>query len=161
MAESKRVIGVGELCVSNQPGDLLITYALGSCLGVTFYDPELRMGGLAHCQLPMRKGTEPRDEGRPAMYVDTGIAHLFSSLTELGACKRRLQVKVAGGCHPGDGPDLFQIGERNLTVLRKLLWKNNLLIAAADVGGSQPRTMSLETSTGRVLLSSAGQSWEL
>ena len=30
----------------------IITYALGSCIGITFYDPVTRLGALLHIMLP-------------------------------------------------------------------------------------------------------------
>jgi len=76
-----------------------------------------------------------------------------------GAQKRRLEIRVAGGANPNnrEEDDLFQIGKRNLVILRKLLWKNGLLLKSVDVGGGDSRTMSLEIGSGRVSIKSGGQ----
>ncbi len=88
------------------------------------------------------------------MFVDTGVPRLFLESYKLGAQKARLVVKVAGGAstqgHPDD--DYFQIGKRNILMLRKLLWKNGVLIKAEDVGGTASRTMTLNLSDGSVVL---------
>lgn len=73
----------------------------------------------------------------------------------------RLIIKVAGAGNMLDPNHRFNIGERNFTVLRKVLWKNNLMIANEDVGGTTPRTLYLEITTGRTLLRSKGQCLEL
>ena len=100
----------------------------------------------------------------PAMFVDTGVPLLFRESYRLGAKKERIVVKVAGGAHSGatEDADQFQIGKRNLLALRKLLWKNNVLLHAHDVGGCQTsRTMVMDVATGSVLIRSQGTESEL
>jgi chemotaxis protein CheD len=81
---------------------------------------------------------------------------------EAGGVKSRMVVKVAGGAAINSShDDRFQIGKRNYIILKKLLWKNNILIDKEDVGGSQARTMYLRIDTGQVWLSSAGVEREL
>jgi len=61
-------------------------------------------------------------------------------------------AKVAGGATVFDDRGLFRIGERNCATLRKVLWKNEILIASQDVGGTKARTMYVSVATGRVIL---------
>lgn len=157
----KRVVSIAEMIVSSDPDDLLITYALGPCLGVAVWDVVAGVGGLIHCQLPSSKAATERADFRPAQFVDTGVTALLESMFELGADKRRITIKVAGAAQVLDNLNVFKIAERNYTVLRKLLWKNGLLIHAEDVGGSAARTMSLEIGSGRVVLQSGDREWEL
>ena len=93
------------------------------------------------------------------MFVDTGVPELFRDCYRLGAVKERMIVKVAGGASagaPGD-PDQFQIGKRNILTLRKLLWKNGVLIQAQDVGGHQlARTMAMSMADGSITLKTGG-----
>jgi chemotaxis protein CheD len=74
----------------------------------------------------------------------------------MGAEKARLVVKAAGCGTPMGKNEIFKIGARNYTVLKKLLWKNNIWLEAEDVGGPASRTIRFEVSNGRVLLSSNG-----
>jgi chemotaxis protein CheD len=90
------------------------------------------------------------------MFVDTGVPLLFNSLYEKGAVKARLVVKAAGCGNPMGKNEVFKIGERNYTVLKKLLWKNNILLEAEDVGGSSSRTIHFDLATGQIVLSSNG-----
>jgi chemotaxis protein CheD len=90
------------------------------------------------------------------MFVDTGVPLLFRTLYEQGALKARLVVKAAGCGTPMGQNEVFKIGERNYTVLKKLLWKNDILLEAEDVGGSASRTIHFDVSRGRVLLSTNG-----
>jgi chemotaxis protein CheD len=155
----KHIVGVGDMCVSSQPYDLIITYALGSCLGLTVYDPVAGVGGLLHMMLPLSEIDAVKAKENPCMFVDTGVPMLFQECYKAGARKERMAVKVAGGATAKvEGQDFFQIGKRNFIILRKLLWKNGLLIKSEDVGGFHSRTMSLEIGTGVVTIKSNGTS---
>jgi len=145
---SNIVLGISEIQVSNTPGDILITYSLGSCIGMTVYDPAAGIGGMIHYMLPLSKIAPDKAKTKPAMFGDTGVPLLLKTVLECGAEKERLVVKVAGGSELMDQNKIFNIGERNYLVLRKLLWKNNMLISAEDVGGNLSRTLKLEIDTG-------------
>lgn len=154
------VVGMAELKVASAaPAARLVTYALGSCLGIAVWDPVALVGGLLHVMLCSSQIDEARARITPAMFVDTGVPELFRRCYALGAVKQRMIVKVAGGAHSGasEAHDRFQIGKRNVIVLRKLLWKNGVLIEALDVGGFQKsRTMSLDLTSGEVVLRTNG-----
>jgi len=154
----KRIIGVADMSVSGDPGDILATYALGSCLGITVYDPMVKVGGMAHIMLPLSTADPGKAARKPLMFVDTALPKLFIACYKAGAKKQRIIVKAAGGAAPLDigRGDYFEIGKRNFIVLRKVLWKNNVLLKACDVGGKQSRTMTLNIATGEVTLKSNG-----
>lgn len=150
----KQIVGIADMKISNSPSDVLITYALGSCLGISIYDPQTKVGGLLHVMLPNSTVNPAKASENPLMFVDTGVPLLFKTCYQAGAKKERLIVKVAGGASlkKGDGDDQFQIGKRNFLTFRKLLWKNNVLIDSFDVGENYSRTMSLNIETGEVIL---------
>ncbi|MBW8886303.1 MAG: chemotaxis protein CheD [Fibrobacteres bacterium] len=154
-------VGIAEMKVSADPGDVLATYALGSCVGVSLYDPVGRVGGLIHCMLPLSRIDPAKAEKNPLMYVDTGMSVLLQAMFDQGAQRKSLVAKVAGASRIMDAGGVFNIGERNYTVVRKVLWKNEILIAGEDVGGSVPRTMYLYLDSGRTLLKMAGEEKEL
>lgn len=156
----RRVVGMGDLLVSGDPTEVLITYALGSCLGVAVYDPVALVGGLLHVMLPRSSVSAAKARARPGMFVDTGLPLLFKECYRLGAEKSRMIVKVAGGAARNDGmaEDRFQIGKRNFVGVREMLWKNGVMLSAHDVGGSEHRTMSMAIGSGAVLLRSSD--WE-
>jgi chemotaxis protein CheD len=148
-------VGVSDMKVSAKKGDVMITHALGSCLGVAVYDPVACVGGLLHVMLPLSTIDPEKADRNPFMFVDTGFPKLLIECFKKGAQKERLEIRVVGGVDSHD--NLFQIGKRNLIILRKLLWKNGLLVKSYDVGGSNSRTMSLEIGTGKVTIKSGGQ----
>jgi chemotaxis protein CheD len=155
------VVDIADLRVSRDPQVDLVTYSLGSCIGVAIWDPEVRVGGLLHYMLPQSSISPEKARSNPAMFADTGIPHLFRSAYELGAVKKRLIVKVAGGSSLLDDNGTFNIGKRNYIILRKIFWKNGILIDAEDVGGSISRTVRLEVATGRVTVKNRGKEIEL
>lgn len=161
MGVLRQTVGISEMLVSNVADDILITYSLGSCIGLTLYDPTLRIGGLIHCMLPHSQTDKEKSSTNPCMFVDTGVAALLRSLFDRGVVRKNLIAKVAGGSNLLDDKEIFKIGERNYTMMRKILWKNDILIRAEDVGGSHPRTMSLQIADGKTFIRSVGADAEL
>ena len=147
-----QVVDIADFKVSATQGDLLVTYSLGSCIGVTIWDPEARVGGMIHFMLPESSLSPAKAKTNPAMFADTGVPLLFRAAYELGAVKKRMVVKVAGGSQLLDDKGTFNIGKRNYVMLRKIFWKNGILIESEDVGGSISRTMRLDVGSGRVTL---------
>jgi chemotaxis protein CheD len=147
--------------VSNNPDEVLITYSLGSCLGVIIYDPIVKVAGMLHSMLPLSKIDPHKATVSPYMFVDTGIPLLFRQAYSLGAEKNNIIVKAVGCSSLLDEKGFFKIGERNFTVLRKLLWKNNILIEKQDIGGSMSRTVSIIVGNGDVKIKSAGKEYQL
>ena len=148
----KVVVGVADLAVSNDASASIVTYALGSCLGLMVYDPVARVGAMLHVMLPDSTIDAAKAAANPAMFVDTGVPRLFREAYKHGAVKERMVVKVAGGAAVHSGSDMFEIGKRNMIALKKILWKNNVMIKAQDVGGKVSRTVTLQVGTGEVKL---------
>jgi chemotaxis protein CheD len=134
----------------------LVTYSLGSCLGVTLYDPVKRVGGLLHIMLPDSKIDAAKATSAPFMFVDTGLPRLFQGVYNLGAERSRLQIKVAGGSQLLDAKGVFNIGERNFQALSALLAKNGYPIHSRDVGGMSSRTVRMDLTTGKVTVKTPG-----
>lgn len=159
--EQKVVVGIADLAVSNNQTLTLATYSLGSCLGVSIYDPVARVGGLLHVMLPESKIDPDKARRQPAMFMDTGIPALFRAAYELSAEKYRVQICVAGGAQVMDSSGFFSIGKRNYESLKGLLNEHSLQIRAEQVGGMVSRSMYLNLATGEVKLKISGQSEDL
>ena len=112
------IVSISDLKVSKNVNDVLVTYALGSCIGVAVYDPKVKVGGLLHYMLPESAIDENKARGNPEMFADTGIPLLFRTCYSLGAEKKRMVVKVAGGASILDDANYFRIGQKNITTLR-------------------------------------------
>jgi len=146
------VVDIADLQVSNDPRVTLVTYSLGSCIGVSIWDPKTQVGGMLHYMLPESSISPDKAKVNPAMFADTGIPRLFRATYELGAVKKNLIVKIAGGSQLLDDNGTFNIGKRNYVMLRKIFWKNGVLIEREDVGGSISRTLRLFVESGRVTI---------
>ena len=150
------VVGVADMVVSNDPGAELVTYSLGSCLGITIYDPAKRIGGLFHVMLPESKIDASKAANSPFMFMDTGLPRLFHAAYNLGADRSRLVVKVAGGAQLLDDRNVFNIGGRNFQALSDLIARNGLVIHARDVGGMTSRTLRFDLANDTVTIKSPG-----
>ena len=149
------IVGISDLKVSKNPDDVLVTFALGSCIAVAIYDPLTKVGGLLHYMLPDSTLDPQKAQNQPAMFADTGIPLLFKSCYRLGGEKKRMVVKVAGGASILDDTNFFRIGQKNITALRKIFWKNNVMIDAEDTGSNYNRTVRLNLSNGKFLVKSS------
>jgi len=154
------VVGISDLKVSGNIEDALITYALGSCIAVAVYDPMVKVGGLLHFMLPNSTLDLNKSKATPGMFADTGIPLLFKSCYRLGAEKKHMIVKIAGGANILDNSSYFRIGQKNITASRKIFWKNNVLIDGEDTGGNHNRTVSLDISTGKVVIKNSSRIWK-
>jgi len=123
------IVGISDLKVSKNADDVLVTYALGSCISVAIYDPKMKVGGLLHFMLPESSLDANKAKMNPAMFADTGIPQLFKACYAYGAEKKRMIVKVAGGASILDDTNYFRIGQKNITAMRKIFWRNNVMIA--------------------------------
>ncbi len=156
MLKTRIIIHVSDAKVSNDPADVLTTYSLGSCIGVCLYDPATKIGGMLHYQLPDSKMDTERAKKKPFMFADSGMKIMIEKLVSMGAMKKRMKVKIAGGAAMDAGPKGFDIGKRNHLAIRKILWKNGMFIDAEDVGGNSPRNMYMNMDIGDVTIRSGG-----
>jgi chemotaxis protein CheD len=155
------VVGMADGRIAEVPGQVLATYALGSCIGLTMYDPAVQVGGLLHYMLPDSALDPARGRENPYMFADTGIARLLDQILARGGSKRRLVVGAVGAARIMDPDLVFDIGRRNHQAARKILWKAGILVHREEVGGVVSRTLRLEIGTGRVWLQDGGGTRDL
>ncbi len=143
-------VGISDLYVSSEAGSVLVTHALGSCIALTIYDPLTRVGGLLHYMLPEAQMDVDKAARRPCMFADTGIPLLFRSAYQLGAVKSRLLVAAFGGAHVNASGEGFEIGRRNYLAMQQVLGRAGVRVHKEDVGGTSPRTVRMEITTGHI-----------
>jgi len=143
-----------------QTEDSLRTLGLGSCVGVALYDPVAKIGGLAHIMLPDHAG---REDAPLAKFADTGVPFALTLMEQLGAVRRRITAKLAGGAQmfAGTGNDSLRVGPRNVEAVYKALGASSIAVIAADVGDHYGRTIELFCTDGRLSVRSArsGETW--
>jgi len=155
------VVGMADCRIGDAPGQVLATYALGSCIGLAVHDATAGVGGLLHFMLPDSAIDLNRSRDNPWMLADTGIPMMLARVFALGASKRRLTVRAAGGASMMDRENVFDIGRRNYLAMRKILWKAGVMVHGEAVGGVRSRTVRLEIGTGKFLIQEAGEVREL
>jgi len=152
----KQIVGVADMKVSNNPEESIITYSLGSCIGLVIYDSVARVGGMLHYMLPESSIDKNKAVARPYMFADSGIPRLFKSAYQLGAAKQRIKIYAAGGAEILDQKGFFNIGKRNYMALKKIFFKNKVMINKQDVGGNVNRTVRIEIATGDIYVKTSG-----
>jgi len=154
-------VNISDAQVSADPDDTLVTYSLGSCIGVMIYDPVARCGGLLHYQLPTSTMDAGKAQANPMMFADTGMQELLRAFESRGGQRRQSRVRIAGAAEMLNDKGLFSIGKRNHAAIRKILWQLGILLAAEDVGGGAPRTVYFRIADGTVTVKSGNNTKDI
>ena len=146
------MVGVAAMAIGRAADRALVTYALGSCVGVSAFDPVARVGGMLHFLLPGPAGGTADAPADPFTFASTAIPALLAALGAAGAERHRLVVCAAGGAQMLAGPDGSRLGLRNGAMLREILAAHAVPLAAEDLGGTAARSMILDLPTGAVTI---------
>ena len=150
-------VGLGQLVVSKSPSDVLSALGLGSCIGLTVFDPVTKIGGMVHVMLPSSEiSTHSGPDGK---YADTAIPALVDQVSRLGGDPSRLVCKMAGGAQMfsgGSGGGSLNIGSRNAIAVRAALQVAGLRLKSAQTGGTFGRTVDIHIGTGLVTVRTVG-----
>lgn len=144
------VAGLGEYIISDNENDIIRTYALASCVGVTAYSPVKKMAGMIHVVLPSPFDNEDRKE-RPSYFAETGIPLLINTMCiKYGCRKEELDIQMYGGADSRFHNDVYNVGRRNIDAVKYTLYEMGLKIHKADLCGNESRTLTMEVKTGLV-----------
>lgn len=146
-----QVVELAAMRVTQNPAHMLVTYALGSCIGLTLYDPAVGIGGMMHCLLPLSRSNPERAANSPCCFVDSGATELLRTMYAHGARRDRIVAKAAGG-GAAVAEDRFRIGAKNNAALERILRKNRLELSGSCLGGNDPKTMYLRLHDGATFL---------
>ncbi|MDU2066787.1 MAG: chemotaxis protein CheD [Sporomusaceae bacterium] len=147
MAELIKV-GMADYKIGSNPASI-ISYGLGSCVGIALYDPITKIGGLAHIMLP--DSTQARSTENPAKFADTAIPLMLEEMIKSGASRSRITAKIAGGAQMftfTNATDIMRVGERNSEAVKVVLKKLAIRLVAEDTGGNYGRTVEIKLDTG-------------
>ena len=145
-----KIIGIGDYVISNNPDDIVKTFALASCVAVTVYNPFLQLAGMIHIALP---NPMHQDDARcrPAYYATSGIPLLIRKVCgDYGSRREDLQVKLFGGADSLRTDDYFKIGPKNIKAVQETLLSLGLKIEDAYIGGLISRSITMSVSTGEI-----------
>ena len=141
-------VGMADLKAGKSP-DSIISYGLGSCVGIALYDPQTKVGGLAHIMLP--DSTQARATDNTAKFADTALPVLLDQVLALGGSRNRLTAKIAGESQMfsfAQATDVMRIGDRNAEAVKAVLKSLSIRLVAEDVGGNYGRTVELLLDSG-------------
>ena len=153
---NKLVVGIADMKMARNEG-MLITYALGSCVGICLYDPLIRLAALVHVMLPINMETNRKT---PLKYADTGIRETLRQMEGRGAARPRIVAKIAGGARMFEvtgGGSLGNIGMRNVESTHMVLRREGIRLLREDVGGTTARTLLFDVESGQACVSSYGK----
>lgn len=151
-------VGIGDMKIARAEG-VIITYALGSCIGISLYDPNIKLAALLHIMLPEMRDTNDKNIFK---FADSGIKETLRKFTTFGGLKARTICKIAGGAQMfqmgnSGASGIGNIGERNAAAVKNILTAEGIRIQKADVGSNYARTMSIDAATGEVMIKSFGR----
>jgi chemotaxis protein CheD len=123
---------------------------LGSCVAITLWHPQRRIGGMCHFLLPNRQrrpGEEP--DGR---YGDEAVDAMVKALTALRTKPEEYVAHLYGGADTMSGTSnaKFNIGERNIEQGWSLIDRFGFQLDGVDVGEDVPRMVTLALGSGQV-----------
>ncbi|MDR0885962.1 MAG: chemotaxis protein CheD [Clostridiales Family XIII bacterium] len=156
MIKPDHVIGISDYKVSKAPSKL-VTYALGSCVGIALYDDLTRVGGLAHIMLPDSSIMLDQKKVDRMKFADTAIPDLIREVRMNGANVARLKAKIVGGANlfqRSGTSSVSNIGDRNVEMVKNLLATQGIELIAEDTGKNFGRTLYFDLATGDVLIKS-------
>ena len=144
--ETKITVGIADMKMAQRSG-MLITYALGSCIGICLYDQQIKLAALVHIMLPLNM--EPGRKNT-MKYADTGVRETLKMMESKGASRSRITAKIAGGAKMFEikGGSLSNIGQRNIESVHNTLKREGVKLLQEDVGGTVARTLLFDVSTG-------------
>lgn len=149
-------VNMGQILSSKTHG-ILTTVGLGSCVGVTLYDPLTKVGVMGHIFLPRSRPHDP--DAPPGKYADTGIPAMIAEAVRLGAQKSRLKAKLAGGANlfPNLSANTSSIGQQNIEAVTAHLQQHGIPIIGQDVAGNHGRKMRFFVENGLVTVTAIGK----
>jgi chemotaxis protein CheD len=152
------MVRMGELAISDTPGDVLVSLGLGSCIGLAVVDKRAGVAGLAHIVLPVTTST-PKP-GAMNKFADHAVPALVDGMVERGASRVFMQASLVGGASMFAGTGL-EVGARNADAVRELVTGRRVPVVAEAVGGSKGRTVKIDVTSGAVSVREAGGTEEV
>lgn len=153
---SNIVVGIADMKMARNEG-VLVTYALGSCIGICLYDPVVKLAAMIHIMLPVKL---ENSNDNVFKFADTGIPETIRKMEIFGAVRSRIVAKIAGGARmfdiPGNG-SLGNIGMRNIESVKQTLRAQGIRILKEDVGANYARTLYFDCKTGNGVIKSYGR----
>ena len=148
----------GELYISDKP--TAVSTILGSCVSITMFHRQLKLGAICHGLLPKCKHSKKRGCHKTCKdldkYVDCAFIHMKQQFLTYSINHDEIEVKLFGGAEillPHDHTKgIITVGEKNIKVATQLINAEGFKIMASDTGGSSGRKLFFLPHTGEIYL---------
>lgn len=147
-------VGIADMKIAYSPKGL-ISYALGSCVGICIIDKVKKVAGMVHVMLPINNNSQ--DKKNTYKYADTGIEEMVKQMESMGCMRGRMTAKIAGGAKMFEikgNSSIGNIGQRNVVATKEVLNKLNIKLISQDVGENYGRTIVFDSDTGNLTIKS-------
>ena len=150
------MLGIGDMGASRTGGDVIRTLGLGSCVAIVFLDPAAKVVGMVHVALPDSAVSPERVKTRPGYFADSAMPAFIETMKRNGSTGnvRNYIIKLVGGARIMDPNNTFNVGNRNVLAIKKILWQHGAGPVAEDVGGQISRSVAVDVDTGTVKITS-------
>jgi chemotaxis protein CheD len=154
MSAAETMVRMGELATSSEPGHVLVSLGLGSCIGLALLDRRTGRAGLAHVVLPESNG---HGADNPLKFADHAVPELLDRVVALGGRRTRIEAVLVGGASMfATSSTSLEVGQRNEAAVRDQLEKLRIPIVAEATGGTRGRTIRVDVASGGVTVREAG-----
>lgn len=151
--ENLVVVGISDQQVVKPP-DTVVTYALGSCVGICLHDCVMKTAGLSHILLPAP--FEGNTATEVHKYASTAIETMVKTMEKKGCHRGRMTAKIAGGANMFVTAGI-SIGERNVEMVKRELARLGIRLVAEDTGSNYGRTVVINPLDGSMIVKTAGK----
>ncbi len=146
-------VGIGEYAITTDE-TLLTIHGLGSCVGISLFEKELKISALIHILLP-DSTRKKKILQFPGKYASSAIDMVVSQIEQKGGKKENITAKIAGGAHMfsfSSPHEKISIGDKNIKAVKEKLSELNIELLGEDVGGSHGRSMIVNPISGTVII---------
>ena len=137
-------LNIGDLVVTKGSRVHYSCLGIGSCICLFLQDRMAGISGGAHIMLP--ESVDLTGENGKYYYATAAVNELVRRFSRLGSNLTNLRAKITGGANVIDTS--HDIGDQNAQTVIKQLVRNNVYIAAKEVGGKLGRSARFDSDTG-------------
>lgn len=138
-------------------GERLLARQVSSDVALAIRIPGAGFAALVRFSLPEIKPNVESSESlaNPWIHAESAIPLLIDTLRSLSLQFSKLSAYAVGGANESVNvaePYTRSLGHRNQLALRRILWREGILLRGQDLGGSCSKSLWLETATGRAIV---------
>jgi chemotaxis protein CheD len=139
-------IKFAEMTFSNNKEDILIANGLAASVAVIIFDAITSLGGMLHVVMPNSSIQE--NNNNLLRFADTALPLFLNEFKSKGGSFVNLKLVIVGGASVLGS--VFNIGDKNVEIVKKEIEKYSLKLTGEDIGGKEGRTATLFIKDGSI-----------